>query len=84
MRNDARQPAADATAPHSPDCPICADTTKTVLFRGVDAATLSRCELLIAYRHAVYALEQERVFTRENAEMEALFGETARHLRRDS
>lgn len=81
MRNDARQPAASPFVPHSSDCPICADTTKTVFFRGIDATTLSRHELLIAYRHAVAALEQQRASTRQDAEMEALFRETAIRLK---
>lgn len=58
------------------------DEKRTIYYRGRDIETLDRDELLKACRAIMRMLEQERECSRVNAEMDQLFRETERVLRR--
>ncbi len=54
--------------------------TTICYFRGRDAETLTRDELLVAYRYACEELNRMRGWAAENAEMDRLFAATAQRL----
>lgn len=54
------------------ECPVCLQE-KACLFCGQDTETLTRDELLVAYRHACHALDLHREWARLDSEMNHLF-----------